>query len=111
MLDELLAEPVGQMPDALDTHDFERWSLKFAAHFLKGLSPKDKKRLPAILQSPEHLALHFKERIIAHLHKSYVSETENRGHARMFSSATYCFRQPVPATAIVDACRKAQLIT
>lgn len=33
--DELLAESVGQMPDNLETGDFERWALKFALHFLR----------------------------------------------------------------------------
>jgi len=112
-IDELKAEPINTMPEQLETHDFERWSLKFAVHFLDGLSDGDRKRLARsnpIFLSPEHLALDFKERIISHLHKAYVSDVEHRGHDRMFSSGTYCFRQPVPAEKIIEACRKAQLI-
>lgn len=113
VFDELRAEPVNEMPEQFDTHDFERWALKFAIHFLDGLSEQDQaflaERNPMMLQ-PDQLALDFKDRIICHLHKAYVSETRARGHERLFHGGAYCFRQPVPAEKIIEAARKAQLI-
>lgn len=111
--DELRAESVNEMPEQFETEDFERWTLKFAVHFLDGLSEQNRaflrKNNPMMLQA-DQLALEFKDRIICHLHKAYVSETRARGHERMFHGGTYCFRQPVPAEKIVEAARKAQLI-
>jgi len=107
---ELLSEPSGQMPEKLETGDFERWSLKLALHFLNGLSSKERKRLNPLLLIPEELSLEFKERILRHIKPCYVSEIEYKGHQRMFSSGEYCFRQPVPCEHIVEAARSAQLI-
>lgn len=110
---ELLAEPLQEMPDALDTAAFERWALKLTLHFLEGLNAQQKAKIrknnPLFLL-PDQLALDFKDRILKHLHKAYVSETEARGYERMFHGGTYCFRQPVPAEKIIEACQKADLI-
>lgn len=111
--DELSAEPIGQMPEVLETADFERWALKFAVIWLRGLSKADRKKLGGnnpMMLIPEELALDFKDRIIRHLHPAYISEVETRGHARLFHGGTYCFRQAVPAEKIVEAARKADLI-
>jgi len=111
---KLAAEPLGEMPDQLETGDFEKWSLKFAIIWIKSLKEKDRKKLAKnnpMMLIPEELALEFKERIIRHLHRAYVSEVEHRGHARMFSGGTYCFRQPVPCGEILKAARAAQLIS
>jgi hypothetical protein len=111
--DELHKEPLGQMPDNFSTGDFERWTLKFAVHWLRGLSDEERaevKRKNPLLLVPDQLALDFKERIISRLPSRYVSSVENRGHSRLFSGGTYCFRQVVPAQAIIEAARRAQLI-
>lgn len=111
--DELLAEPLGQMPEALSTGDFERWAFKLALHFLKSLSEKDRAKITKanpIFLVPEELSLDFKERILRHLHSAYVSEIEYKGHSRMFCNGEYCFRQAVPAEKIIEACRKAELL-
>ncbi len=107
---ELLKEPAGQMPNNLSTGDFERWSLKFALHFLNGLSKREKAKLNPLLTIPEELALEFKERILRHIKPCYVSEIEYKGHQRMFASGEYCFRQEVPCEHVIEAARKAQLI-
>ena len=111
--DELLAEPVGHMPENLDTADFERFTLKFSLQFLNNLPPKDRKKLQRnnpIMLVPEQFSLEIKDRILKYIHPAYVSETEERGHKRLFHGGTYCFRQPVPATHIIEAMRKAELI-
>jgi len=110
---ELRAEPLAQMPDALDTGDFERFTLKFSLQFLDALKPKDRtklKRNNPIMLIPERFALEVKDRILQHIKPCYVSEVESRGHERMFHGGTYCFRQPVPAEHIIEAMRKAELI-
>lgn len=111
--DELAAEELCEMPEMLDTADFERWALKFAIHFIRKLSDGERKKLARnnpMLLVPEELALDFKERILRHVHRAYVSETNNRGHARLFCGGSYMFRKPVPAEHIVEACRQADLI-
>ena len=111
--DELDAEEYSKMPDKLETHDFERWSLKFAVKWLRSLSAADRKKFGndnPIMLMPEELALEFKERILRHLHPAYHSEVEYRGHDRLFSGGTYCLRQPVPKEKIIEAAQKANLI-
>lgn len=113
ILDELRAEPIGQMPDKLDTMDFERFTLKFSVHFLDALKPKDRNKLKRnnpMMLLPEQFALEVKDQILRHIKPCYVSETEARGHERMFHGGSYCFRQPVPSEHVVDAMRKANLI-
>lgn len=100
-------------PVDLETHDFERWSLKFAVKWLRSLSESDRKKIASgnpLMLAPEELALDFKERILRHLHPAYHSDVEHRGHARMFSGGTYCLRQPVPKEKIIEAAQKAELI-
>jgi hypothetical protein len=111
--DELLAEALNEMPESLSTGAFERWSLKFALHFLKSLSEADRAKIGKsnpMLLIPEQLALDFKERILRQIHPAYISEIEYKGHSRLFCGGEYCFRQNVPAEKIVEACRKAELI-
>lgn len=106
-------EPLEEMPAQLETHDFESWALKLAVHVLDSMAEDMKRTIaganPMMLQ-PETLALELKDQIIKKLHKAYVSETEVRGHARMFYSGEYCFRQPVPKAAILDAAVRAQIL-
>lgn len=112
--DELRAEPMEEMPDKLDTADFERFTLKFSIHFLNQLKPKDRKKLQRnnpLMLIPEQFALEVKDQILRHIHPAYVSETQARGHERLFHGGTYCFRQPVPCDHVVEAMKKARLIT
>lgn len=111
--DELLAEPLEQMPDSLETHDFERWAHKLALHYIRAMTDRDRAKLKKnnpMMLNPTFLSLELKDKIIRHIHKAYVSETETRGHARMFHSGTYCFRQPVPKEVIEKACQKAGIL-
>lgn len=109
--DELRAEPLGQLPEELTTGDFERWALKLSLHFLA-----DTDRAAQIIEAcpfmgvPEQLALDLKDRILRHIKPCYVSEVEARGHERLLHGGTYCFRQPVPATHILEAAEKAKVI-
>lgn len=111
--DALLAEPLDQMPEKLETQDFERWAHKLALHLLNEMSESDKARLKEnnrILQHPSYMALELKELILRHIPSCYVSETEARGHDRLFYGGTYCFRQPVPKEVIYRACQKAEIL-
>lgn len=112
-IDGLKSEPLERMPDALETGDFEHWSLKLAVHLLEKLTEDQRQKFsennPFMLM-PEQMSLELKDRIIRHIPKAYVSETESRGHDRMLYGGTYCFRQPVPKDVIVKACQKAQIL-
>lgn len=110
---ELSDEPLAEMPDKLETADFERWALKLAIHALKGLTAATESKLrknnPMMLV-PHNMALELKDQIIRHIPRCYVSETEAKGHDRMFYGGTYCFRQPVPKEVIYAACKKAEIL-
>jgi hypothetical protein len=111
--DELNSEELCEMPDKLETQDFERWTLKFAVQYLQSISDADREVIAngnPIMLIPEELALDFKARILRHLHPAYHSNIQNRGHDRLFSDGTYCLRQPVPKEKIIEAAKKAQLI-
>jgi hypothetical protein len=112
--EELKAEELEIMPDELNTGDFGRWTLKFSIHFIGNLPKQAKaklKRNNPLMLIPEQLALEFKERILRHIKPCYVSEVEARGHERLFHGGTYCFRQAVPRAHLIEALRKADLIT
>lgn len=111
--EELTAEPLGQMPDNMETADFERWALKLALHMVKGMDEKIRQKIQAnnpMMLVPENLSLELKDQIIRQIPKCYVSEVEARGHERIFHGGTYCFRQPVPKDVIYKACQKAQVL-
>lgn len=110
---ELEAENLGELPDKLETADFERWALKLAIHCLKTLTEDQRRKIadanPMYL-IPEQFALDLKDKILRHIPACYVSEVEARGHERIFHGGTYCFRQAVPSEVIVKACKQAQIL-
>lgn len=112
--DELAAEELSEMPEKLDTSDFERWTLKFAVQWIASLDAKARKKIASnnpMYLVPEQLALEFKERILRHIKPAYFSEINYKGHQTLFCGGEYMFRQPVPQEHIAEACRKAELIS
>jgi hypothetical protein len=111
--EKLLSEELGECPDKLDVPAFERFALKFALQFLRGISDKDRKRLmkncPLVLM-PEEMALEVKEKVLRHIPLYYVSSMEARGHERLFHSGTYGFKCKVPQKVVMDAFFKAELL-
>lgn len=108
--DELAAEPLALMPDALTTHDFERWALKLAVHIIRGL-PEDKRHeiedANPIMLTPEVLSLDLKDQILRYVPRAYYSEAKT---PRGIADAEFMFRQPVPRAVITLAAQKAGII-
>lgn len=110
MIDQLKAEPLEEMPDQFETHDFERWAFKLSVHLIEHMTQQQKESVAPFLQVPEWLSLELKERILNHIPACYVSSVRSRGHERLFSSGTYCLRQPVPKQTVIEACQKAEIL-
>lgn len=106
---DLLAEPIGEMPDHFETADFERFFLKFAVHWINQLPDSDRGKLNPIFLVPEELANKFKDEVLAHLGK-YTSTFEARGHERLFHGGTYRIFKPIPCKDVHKAMKKAKLL-
>ena len=110
---KLLEEAWDDMPEQLETADFERWTLKFAVHFLDALGESEREQFrenSPMLLVPDQFALAVKKAILEKLHPSYVSSVEHYGVERLFTAGTYCFRQPVPREIILEAAKQVELI-
>lgn len=111
---ELLMEEALGMPEALDVDAFERFMLKFALHYLAGLSAEHTGHLRQsrpILLRPRMMALFMKEKVIARIPLLYVSSMNAEGRDRLFHGGTYEFKKAVPDVAIYEAIQKAGFIT
>ncbi len=110
--EELLAEPVDQMPDEFDLEAFERYVLKSALHFLKTMEPtlraKWMRKHPLMLV-PEEFADQVKGRVLMNLPNDYVSVIHEEKGSKILMDGRYQFKKKVPKEVMIQALIKAKM--
>ena len=110
---ELLTERLDDIPETFETHDFERFTLKYAIHALEVMSKKTRDKIERnnpMISIPENFALHVKEQVLNFLPAEAVHQVDSVGHVRMFSGGEYSFVKTIDKDIIIDAFYQAGLL-